>query len=58
MSHSTMEPLPSAGQTAHEDPFDLDIRILESSDAAASLINLTDDNCGSSCPKACATNVG
>ncbi|GAA1897431.1 FxLD family lanthipeptide [Actinomadura bangladeshensis] len=58
MSHSTMEPLPSAGQTAYEDPFDLDIRILESSDAAASLINLTDDNCGSSCPKACATNVG
>ncbi|MFG2091825.1 FxLD family lanthipeptide [Spirillospora sp. NPDC048824] len=58
MSHSTMEPLSAAGQTANEDPFDLDIRVLESSDAAASLINLTDDNCGSSCPKACATNVG
>ena len=58
MSHSTMEPLSSAGQTAAEDPFDLNIRVLEFSDAAASLINLTDDGCGSSCPNACATNVG
>ncbi|MFV2178733.1 FxLD family lanthipeptide [Actinomadura sp. LOL_016] len=58
MSHSMMETPPAAGETANQDPFDLDIRVLESSDAAASLINLTDDNCGSSCPKACATNVG
>ncbi|MFA1550759.1 FxLD family lanthipeptide [Actinomadura chokoriensis] len=57
MSHSTMEPLSSAAQTADEDPFDLDIRVLEVGDAA-SLINLTDDGCGSSCPNACATNVG
>ena len=58
MSHSTMEPLPSTGQTANDDPFDLDIRVLEFSDAAASLINLTDDGCGSSCPNACVTNAG
>jgi FxLD family lantipeptide len=37
---------------------DLDISVLESGDGAATLINLTDDGCGSSCPKACATNVG
>jgi FxLD family lantipeptide len=42
---------------AEADPFDLDIRIIESGDAAV-LINLTDDGCGSTCPKACATNVG
>ena len=38
--------------------FDLDIRVIEVGDAAASLINLTDDGCGSTCPKACATNCG
>lgn len=58
MSHSTMDPLSATGQRTNQDPFDLDIRVIESSDAAASLINLTDDNCGSSCPNACATNVG
>ncbi|MBE1533236.1 FxLD family lanthipeptide [Actinomadura algeriensis] len=58
MSHSMMEPPQAAGEAANQDPFELDIRVLESSDGAASLINLTDDNCGSSCPKACATNVG
>lgn len=58
MSHSMMEPLPAAGEAANQNPFELDIRVIESSDVAASLINLTDDNCGSSCPKACATNVG
>lgn len=57
MSHSIEFHSPD-GSTATEEPFDLDIRVLESSDAAASLINLTDDGCGSSCPNACATNVG
>ncbi|QKZ20368.1 FxLD family lanthipeptide [Streptomyces chartreusis] len=40
------------------DAFDLDISVLESGDGAATLINLTDDGCGSSCPNACATNIG
>jgi FxLD family lantipeptide len=40
------------------DPFDLDIRVIEAGDTAAALINLTDDGCGSTCPKACATNMG
>jgi FxLD family lantipeptide len=40
------------------DDFDLDITVLESVDSTASLIELTDDGCGSSCPRACATNVG
>ncbi|CAL2073776.1 FxLD family lanthipeptide [Streptomyces murinus] len=44
--------------TAAGDPFDLDISVLESADDAASLINLTDDGCGSSCPKACASQIG
>lgn len=34
----------------------LDIRLIEVIDPAG-LVNVTDDNCGSSCPKACATNV-
>jgi FxLD family lantipeptide len=38
--------------------FDLDIRALEAHDAGASLIRVTDDNCGSTCPQACATNIG
>ncbi|TYB40792.1 FxLD family lanthipeptide [Actinomadura chibensis] len=53
MTHSTVEPLTAVD----EDPFELDIRVIESTEAA-SLINLTDDNCGSSCPNACATNMG
>jgi len=58
MSHSTMELTPQAGKTAQPDPFDLDISVLESGDAAATLINLTDDGCGSTCASPCATNMG
>lgn len=43
--------------TAELDAFDLDISVLESGDAAATLINLTDDGCNPSCPDSCATNV-
>lgn len=57
MTHSTVEPLSATDEAVDEDPFELDIRVIESTDAA-SLINLTDDNCGSSCPNACATNMG
>lgn len=47
-------------QAANEEPdrFDLDIRVLESGDEAAALINLTDDGCGSTCASPCATNMG
>ncbi|MEU9889716.1 FxLD family lanthipeptide [Sphaerisporangium sp. NPDC051017] len=38
-----------------DQPFDLDIRVLESSGGAANLINLTDDGCGSTCASPCAT---
>lgn len=58
MSTSMTELEPQTDETAEPDPFDLDIRIIELADAAAALINLTDDGCGSSCPKACATNLG
>ena len=39
------------------DDFDLDIRIIESGDTVETLINLTDDGCGSTCASPCATNV-
>lgn len=45
------------GQPTTDDPFDLDITVLETSDEAATLINLTDDGCGSTCPSACATAI-
>lgn len=45
------------GKPMETDEFDLDISVLESGDGPASLIVLTDDGCGSSCPSACATNV-
>jgi FxLD family lantipeptide len=45
-------------QVQTSDDFDLDIRVIESGDEAASLINLTDNGCGSTCSSPCATNVG
>ncbi|MFE0984308.1 FxLD family lanthipeptide [Streptomyces rochei] len=39
------------------DESDLDISVLESGDGQATLINLTDDGCGSICSSPCATNV-
>ncbi|CAL9312672.1 FxLD family lanthipeptide [Streptomyces rubradiris] len=40
---------------AEPDAFDLDVTLLEVTDAAG-LTNLTDDNCGTTCG-ACTTNV-
>jgi FxLD family lantipeptide len=57
MSINKVELERQAHETIEGGPFDLDIRIIESSDAAA-LINLTDDGCGSTCPRACVTKVG
>jgi len=56
MSMSGMEL--RTGETTDPDPFDLDIRIVEFGDAAVTVVNVTDDGCGSTCPRACATNVG
>ena len=42
---------------ASDDPFDLDISVLESGDGSAVLINLTDDGCKPTCKGSCATNV-
>ncbi|MGW8552834.1 FxLD family lanthipeptide [Streptomyces tubercidicus] len=47
----------TAPVSAAQDPFDLDISVLESGDGQATLINLTDDGCGSTCSSPCATNV-
>jgi FxLD family lantipeptide len=58
MSASRSALKPRTAQEIETDPFDLDIKVIESGDVAATLINLTDDGCGSTCPKACATNMG
>lgn len=44
-------------QHVENNEFDLDISVLESGDGQATLINLTDDGCGSTCSSPCATNV-
>jgi FxLD family lantipeptide len=58
MTTSAMDLNPRTHETTEPDPFDLDIRIIESGGLAATLIDLTDDGCGSTCPKACATDAG
>jgi FxLD family lantipeptide len=58
VSVNTITPETRIDEVADTDLFDLDIAVIESGDQAASLINLTDDGCGSTCPKACATNAG
>ncbi|MQY11449.1 hypothetical protein SRB5_15670 [Streptomyces sp. RB5] len=52
ITHTTQAAAPAA---APSDGFDLDVTLVEVSDTAG-LINLTDDNCGSTCG-ACTTNV-
>ncbi|WTW93471.1 FxLD family lanthipeptide [Streptomycetaceae bacterium NBC_01309] len=47
---------PGQAEGADREFAPLDIRLIEVIDPAG-LVNVTDDNCGSSCPKACATNV-
>ena len=58
MSTATTDLELRAREQADPDPFDLDIRVIEFSGRAAALIDLTDDGCGSTCPKACVTNPG
>ncbi len=58
MSARMLEVEPQVHATVEPDPFDLDIRVIEFGDQAATLIELTDDGCGSTCPKACVTNPG
>jgi FxLD family lantipeptide len=55
---STTELKPETSEPAEADSFDLDIRVIESGDAAASLINVTDNGCGSTCASPCVTNCG
>jgi FxLD family lantipeptide len=57
MAANTTDLNPQTGEPAGLDPFDLDIRVIESGDAAAALINLTDDGCGSTCASPCVTNA-
>lgn len=58
MAPNTMALETQIGQETQQDAFDLDIACIESGDAAATLINLTDDGCGSTCSNPCATNMG
>lgn len=58
MTRSTV--VPSTTLVSHQTPgvtdgFDLDVSLVEIADPAG-LVNLTDDNCGSTCG-ACTTNV-
>ena len=55
MSASTMEPKPQAFTTAETALFDLDVSLLEVADPAG-LVNVTNDNCGSTCG-ACVTGA-
>ncbi|MFD7662937.1 FxLD family lanthipeptide [Streptomyces sp. NPDC059788] len=50
-SHTQVRPQPPEAS----DGFDLDVSLVEVADPAG-LVNLTDDNCGSTCG-ACTTNV-
>jgi FxLD family lantipeptide len=58
MATSIVELEPRVPEETEPDPFDLDIRVVEFGGRAADLIELTDDGCGSTCPKACVTNPG
>jgi FxLD family lantipeptide len=40
-----------------QDPFDLDVEVLEVGGGSVTPILLTDDGCNPSCPESCATNV-
>ncbi|MFJ2111647.1 FxLD family lanthipeptide [Streptomyces sp. NPDC087850] len=40
-----------------QDPFDLDVDVLEVGGGSVTPILLTDDGCNPSCPESCATNV-
>lgn len=45
---------PQVDEAAEADPFDLDVRIVETGDAIDVLLaNPTDDKCGHTCPLAC-----
>lgn len=58
MTNITVEPNPRGQEETEPDPFDLDIRVIEFGGRAADLLELTDDGCGSTCPRACVTNPG
>ncbi|MFN2496039.1 MAG: FxLD family lanthipeptide [Pseudonocardiaceae bacterium] len=45
------------GAEIDSDPFDLDISFIEHGPKADTVIAMTDDGCGSTCPSACTTSV-
>lgn len=59
MTTATLERTELAEESPYtaDDPFDLDITVIEVGEAADTMIQMTDDNCGSSCPNACTTSV-
>ncbi|MFF2213412.1 FxLD family lanthipeptide [Streptomyces antibioticus] len=46
----------TAPSSLAQDPFDLDISVLESGDGQATLINLTDDGCAATCGSVCVSS--
>lgn len=57
MSAITEQDTTQAAEGLADDPFDLDVEVLEMGGGAVPLIVLTDDGCKPSCPESCATNV-
>ncbi|MFE2865002.1 FxLD family lanthipeptide [Embleya sp. NPDC059259] len=56
-SAPTVEPCQGDANDADDDPFQLDITIIENTPATETVLMCsTGDNCGSSCPSACTTS--
>lgn len=51
----TIKPRPDSADL--DDPFELDIAFIESGPNANTVIAMTDDGCGSTCPSACTTSA-
>jgi FxLD family lantipeptide len=57
-SLAALTPTSASRQAAPtDDPFDLDITFIEHGPTANTVIAMTDDGCGSSCPSACTTST-
>ncbi len=57
VSPGETDALPPDGGEIDSDPFDLDISFIERGPNADTVIAMTDDGCGSTCPSACTTSA-
>lgn len=57
VSPGDMTPSRPVGAEIDSDPFDLDISFIENGPNADTVIAMTDDGCGSTCPSACTTSA-